>query len=73
MKVDVSSQCIHYRKSNRHINFQLIILFLPKSARDSTEDAAEIISGLIQTGPIALTSVSLINLLKSLKIMSLIR
>ena len=66
--MDVSSQYIHYKKSNRRVNFQLIlILFLPKSVRDSTEDAAEIISGLIQTGHIALTSVSLINLLKSVK------
>ena len=38
---------------------------LPESARGSAKDAAEIISGLIQTGHITLTSASLINLLKS--------
>ena len=38
---------------------------LPTSARGSTKDAAEIISGLIQTGRIAPTSASLLSLLKS--------
>ena len=38
---------------------------LQGSAKHSTEDAAELISGLIQTGHIAPTSASLVNLLKS--------
>ena len=40
---------------------------LPESARRNTKDAAEIISGLIQTGHIAPTSASLVNLFKSVK------
>lgn len=38
---------------------------LPESARGSTKDAAELISGLIQRGHIASTSASLANLLRS--------
>lgn len=40
---------------------------LPASSRSSTEDAAKLISVLIQRGHIAPTSASLVNLLKSVK------